>query len=183
MLKFGREITYRPLLVGLAGILVGAFLAKSLGMAFGIITSVGLFIVAVFIYYGINLQLDFSYWTIDNNKIQYYDLSTFPKKVKTIFLTKHTGMETINLSDIKGYTFYGLGDAYKDIGWGIIVGIGQVVASRVLLRANNPRCLVIQTKDGKLITLDLARDYIADSKTMDKKLDQVIKILDKHKFD
>lgn len=174
MITFGKKITFRPIAFGLVlGLFTGSIFS-AFNTITGVIIGLIFFSIVTLGYYGANLELNFSYWQVKDNQIQYYDLTTYSKRVKTIFLMRATKMASIPIDKVQGFGLVGFSRKYQDIGWGIPVSAYQAIESPVLLRIKNPKYLIIKLNTGEKIMLDLTRDFEYNSEDAQAKLDKVI---------
>ncbi|WP_125760472.1 hypothetical protein [Companilactobacillus hulinensis] len=82
MVNFGKKVSTRPIVLGL---LYGIFIGSVFGgfsIILGLVAGITAFIIVAIIYYGINLPFLFNAWSIDDQEIDYYDMSSFWKRIK-----------------------------------------------------------------------------------------------------
>jgi len=173
MLKFGKKITYRPLLISL----LIAFLP---GIAFGDILNsvpIGLgvgflfFLFVFFAYYFPNIPTLFVYWESDKEEIRYCDIYHGANRLLGMIIPAKAKMITIQKSDIKSITAIGnLNSSYK-MPMAIPYTASLAVLSPVLSMIKHPEIIRFNLKDGSSIDLSIARDYTYSRDNTLEKLD------------
>lgn len=178
MLKFGKKVTYRPLLVALAFALIPtvafSFASSNLGLEIG--AAVFLFIICV--YYLPNLPLIFSYWQVDAEDIQYNDLHKLSRRLLAILFPFKNQLLTIHIKDITSITIDGLEKPIEQASFALPYSVPYAIMTPAISMIKNPVTLTFQMNDSQSIELNVSRDYAYNKKETIKKLNQFINSLD-----
>lgn len=178
MLKFGKKVTYRPLLVALAIALIPtvafSFASSNLGLEIG----AAVFLFIIFVYYLPNLPLIFSYWQIDAEDIQYNDLHKLSRRLLAILFPFKNQLLTIHIKDITSVTIDGLEKPIERASFALPYSVPYAIMTPAISMIKNPVTLTFQMNDGQSIELNVSRDYAYNKKETIKKLNQFINSLD-----
>ena len=74
MLKFGKKVTYRPLIISILFTLIPLIPAIKFNWPLAYLLSLVVFSIIFFVYYLFNLPTTFNYWEADVNVIRYNDM-------------------------------------------------------------------------------------------------------------
>ncbi|MFC6176819.1 hypothetical protein ACFQAV_08190 [Companilactobacillus huachuanensis] len=179
MLKFGKKINYRPLLISL---LIAALPAVAAGDSFksfflGLLIGLPFFLYVFFAYYFPNIPTLFVYWTSDTDEIKYCDIQTWKYRLLGMVDPFAAKMVTIKKSDIKLATVIGDLSTNYEMPMAIPFGAGPAVLSPVLSMIHHPDSVVLTLKDNSTIELSVARDYAYSRDDTLDKLDAFFKSL------
>lgn len=178
MLKFGKKVTYRPLLVALAFAFVPTVAFSFGGLTLGLEIGAAVFLFIVLVYYLPNLPLIFSYWQTDSETIQYTDLNKLSHRLLAILLPFKNQLLTIQMNDVQTITIDGLEKPVEQASFALPYSVPYAIMTPAISMIKNPVTLTFQMKDGRSIELNVSRDYAYNKKETIKKLNQFINSLD-----
>lgn len=161
MLKFGKKINYRPLIVSLLtsliiGLLFGLNIDALLGLQVGII----MFLIMFLGHYLIVLPVIFNYWYLDQNKIRYSNIKSIHTRLLMLFFPKMLHLDTIKKNRISSITILGLPQPDINLNSEFVISEEGGFLYNLLLMINEPVKIRILTTDNKTVDLDLSRDFV-----------------------
>ena len=171
MLKFGKKITYRALLISLLiGFLPGSAAGDILNsVPMGLLVGLAFSLYVFFAYYFPNVPTLFVYWTADSDEIRYCDIKSWKNRLLGMVAPFAAKMVTIKKSDIKSATVVGDLSGNFAMPMAIPFSPGVAVLSPVLSMIHHPDLVVLTLKDGSTVDLDVSRDYAySRDNTLDK---------------
>lgn len=162
MLKFGKKVNYRPLLISsltslFVGLLFGLNISSDLGWEVGLI----IFGVMFFGHYLLILPILFNYWNSTDDKICYCDLKSLHKRILPLLFPKTLPLKTVEKEDIHSISILGLPQKDTNLASELIVPEEGGLIYNWILMINQPIIVRLKTYDGRLIDLDLSKDYVA----------------------
>ena len=174
MIRFGKKINLRPLLIGLiVAFIPGSFFYAFFGAWMGLF--VGLcFFAAIFIYYYINSPKVFNYWQFDGENVEYYDMSNSWKPALMILFPHFVKMDSISKEEIKSIKVLGDMNELKKLPSMVPVSNAYNIFSAQMSMMKNPLAIKITTIDGKVINLDISRDYTYDKDKTTQSVDNFL---------
>ncbi|AUI72239.1 hypothetical protein COSHB9_17740 [Companilactobacillus alimentarius] len=173
MIKFGKKINYRPLLISLGISLFVGLIFLMISKLVGLIAFLGVFAIIFGFYYLRSLPIIFNYWEASEDYIQYSDLKKISKRLKAMLVPFPTNLRRIGFTSISTVTIAGDLVAPKNIPTAIPYSGYLAVISPSLSMVNNPVDITFNLNDGTSVTLSVARDLIYQRKSTLKKLDQL----------
>lgn len=179
MLKFGKKLNYRPLLISAAIGLMPGLAANDIfeSPAAGFI-GFAIFFLFIFLgYYLFNVSILFNYWEVDQDQIRYTNMNSYLHRIVMMFLPMTVNHLTkINLQDVASLTVQGTYDKPKGMPFALPFTPYMGILFPILSIAHNPLDVMIKLKNGQSVQLSMARDYIYNSAATFKKLDQLMEI-------
>lgn len=174
MLKFGKKITYRPLLLSLLiAILPGCMAADILeSVPLGIATGAAFFLFVFFAYYFPNIPTLFVYWESENDEIRYCDINTWKYRLLGMIFPPAAKMITVKKSSIKSASVIGDLDHKYQMPMAIPYSGYVAVLSPVLSMVHHPEIIRLTLKDNSILDLSVARDYTYSRDNTLEKLDK-----------
>lgn len=173
MLKFGKKVTYRPLIVS-------AVFGSSLGFIFNqcganmLISSLvglGLFTAIFIIHYLNSSEVLFQYWEADQNEIRYSDLSHASYRLTLMLFPFKNNLTVIKKDQIESITLKeNLNTNSKDMPMALPYSPILAILSPALSMSKNPVDIDIKLKNGNTVELSAARDYIYNKRNTIEKL-------------
>ncbi|KRO00020.1 hypothetical protein [Companilactobacillus kimchiensis] len=162
MLKFGKKVNYRPLLISLStalviGALFGLNISKSLGLKIGAI----MFLLMILGHYLLVLPVLFNYWDSDKTSIHYSDIKKLNHRFLAIFLPITLPIHTIDKAKIISISILGLPQHNPSLSSELIVSEEGGFIYNLILMINDPVKIRLIMTDNSHIDLDLSRDYVA----------------------
>lgn len=170
MLKFGKKVTSRPMLISLSlalivGLLFGLNISKKLGLQMGIIIFIMLFIG----HYFFILPTIFNYWDSEQNFIRYSDIKNWKNRLIAMFFPKHLALRDIPKNQIKIVLILGLPQPKSNLSSKLVVSEESGFMYNLLLMLNEPVKVRLILVNNKTVDLDLSRDYVHNAqKTIGK---------------
>lgn len=174
MLRFGKKVNLRPLIVSIAiaflpGYLFGILFNNLIGLLVGFC-----FFSIVFSYYYVNLPNQFCYWQFDGNNIEYNDINSPFKKLAIMFFPHFYRMSIIKKEQIQSIKLLGNIDTKKNLPFMLPVSNAYSIFSARLSMIKNPIGIEITTVDNNKIYLDASRDYTYNSKKATEKINKFL---------
>lgn len=170
MLKFGKKVNYRPLLVSLGvalivGLLFGLNISKLLGWEIGTI----MFLLMILGHYWLVMPIIFNYWYSTDSTVNYSDINKLSSRLLMIFLPFQLHLKTINKNQITAITLLGLPQRNPNLGSELLVSEEGGFMYNILLMINEPVKVRLGLANGQTIDLDLSQDFVAhQSETLGK---------------
>lgn len=161
MLKFGKKVNYRPMILSILvaltiGLLFGLNISRQLGWALGII----MFLVMFVGHYLIVLPIIFSYWDSVDETIHYSDINQLYKRLFSMFLPKFSPIRTVTKNQIKRINITGLPQCDTSLASDLVVSEEGGFMYNLLLMINDPVIVKLTTKNNQVISLNLSHDYV-----------------------
>ncbi|MFC6176820.1 hypothetical protein ACFQAV_08195 [Companilactobacillus huachuanensis] len=178
MLKFGKKVTYRPLLVSIFFTLIPLSAAIKFNWLTAYLLSILVFSVIFFVYYLSTLPMTFNYWEADHDMIRYNDTHKISNRLQMMLFPFKNQLTTINKQDIQSITVTGKIANPAEITVPLQVTAYYAILTPILSMIKNPIDLELIMKDGQTIKLSVSRDYAYGSKKTIEKLNQFFDSLD-----
>ena len=178
MLKFGKKVTYRPILVSFYYALIPLIAAIYTQWPIMYLVGLAVFLTVLFVYYLPNLPLIFNYWETDEDMIRYNDMTSYKHRISMILLPHKNQLVTINKKDIQSITVTGKINDPNEITTPIQVTGYYAVLTPILSMIKNPITLNLIMKNGQKIELSVSRDFAYNNKKTIEKLNQFFDSLD-----
>lgn len=180
MLKFGKKINYRPMLLSLLIAVLPTIMAANIleSIPLGLVIGVAFFLFVFFAYYFPNIPTLFVYWEANQNEIRYCDINTPKSRLLGMIAPPAAKMITIQKSSIKSATVIGDLDNKYEMPMTIPYSGYVAVLSPVLSMIHHPDTVRLTLKDGSTIDLSVARDYTYSRDNTLEKLDNFFQGLD-----
>jgi len=161
MLKFGKKVSYRPLLFSLfialtVGSLFGLNISQSLGLEIGGI----MFFLMIVGHYLFVMPIIFNYWDSDKSNIHYNDIHKYHLRLLTILIPKLQPIKTIPKQQIAEIDLIGLPQKTPNPSEELVMTEEGGFMYNILLMINEPVKVRIILKNETMIDLDLSRDYV-----------------------
>lgn len=178
MLKFGKKVSYRPILVSLFYSLFTLIVAVYLQVAtmywpaIGFyLASVAIFCAILFGYYLPNLPNSFTYWEADQTTIR-YNAMNYKHRISMMFFPYQNQLTTINKKDIASITVTGDFNNPKNIAYPMDFSLIYAILTPLLSVLKNPITLKLTLKNGQTIELNVSRDFAYSNQKTIAKLNQ-----------
>jgi hypothetical protein len=178
MLKFGKKVSYRPILVSFYFTLIPLIAAIAGHFPIMYLVSLAVFLTVLLAYYLPNLPLIFNYWESDQDTISYNDMTTYKRRISMILVPHKNQLVTINKKDIQSITVTGKINNPDEITTPLEVTGYFAVLTPLLSMLKNPITLNLVMTDGQTIELSVSRDFAYDNKKTIEKLNQFFDSLD-----
>lgn len=178
MLKFGKKVSYRPILVSFYFTLIPLIAAIAGHFPIMYLVSLAVFLTVLLAYYLPNLPLIFNYWEADQDTISYNDMTTYKRRISMILVPHKNQLVTINKKDIQSITVTGKINNPDEITTPLEVTGYFAVLTPLLSMLKNPITLNLVMTDGQTIELSVSRDFAYDNKKTIEKLNQFFDSLD-----
>jgi len=179
MLKIGKKVTFRPLLLSLVLGLLAFLLGKEASSSFGIGLGFGiaLFLLIMLSYYLPNLPLYLSYFETDDKKFSYTNMNSTGHRLAMMFAPSVADKLTdVKWSEVNSVVVTGKGGKEQEVPFALIYTAYLGVISAAILMSRNPMYLHLTLKNGQDLDLSLTRDYVYDSKKAIGELNQILDI-------
>jgi len=174
MLKFGKKITYRPLIISLLLALLPGFILNIIFKPImGILVGTAIFLIFLLGYYWRNVPTLFNYWEVAQDTIGYSDLSNKKECFKLLLAPLSMHLKIIEFSNIKSVTITGELEKVNDMPMAVPYSGYLAVMTAAISMINNPVNIKFDLKDGTSITVSAARDFIYSEKTTITKLNKM----------
>lgn len=156
--KFGKQINYHPIVQSvICGVIVALImLIFQVSMIGVILGGIVIFLLVSFGYYPHYLAYLYGAWEISGDKIYYYDMSTYGRRLKQVFRPTQSEFQAINFEDISEMR--------------VIQNKDQITSKSILGTWYLPELYMpwlrpkyfalVKTWDGKTINLDLSWDQM-----------------------
>ena len=178
MLKFGKKVTYRPLIISILFTLIPLIPAIKFNWPLAYLLSLVVFSIIFFVYYLFNLPTTFNYWEADVNVIRYNDMKKISSRLVMMLASFKNQLTTIKKQDIQSITVNGKLANPDEVAVPLQVTAYYAVLTPILSMIKNPVTLELTMKDGQTISLSVARDYAYSNKKTIEKLNQFFDSLD-----
>lgn len=178
MLKFGKKVTYRPILVSFYFALVPLIAAIASHFSIMYLVSLAVFLIVLLTYYLPNLPLIFNYWEADLDTIRYNDMTSYKRRISLILMPHQNQLVSISKKDIQSITVTGKINNPDEITTPIEVTGYFAVLTPLLSMLKNPITLNLAMKNGQTIELSVSRDFAYNNKKTIEKLNQFFDSLD-----
>ncbi len=179
MLKFGKKITYRPLLLSLLIAILPGIMATNIleSVLYGILIGAVFFLFVFLAYYFPNIPTLFVYWENYKTEIRYCNIYTWKHRLLGMIFPPAAKMVTIKKASIKSVTV--MGDLHKKYEMPMAIPYSGYVAvlSPVLSMIHQPEVIRLTLKNGSTVDLSVARDYTYSRDNTLEKLDKFFKDL------
>lgn len=174
MLRFGKKVNLRPLMVSVAiaflpGYLFGILFSISIGLLTGFC-----FFSAIFLYYYVNLPSQFCYWQFDGKNIEYDDINDSFRRLITMFFPHFYKMSMIKKEQVRSIKLLGNIEDKENLPFMVPVSNAYSLFSTRLSMIKNPTGIEVTTMDNNKIYLDVSRDYTYDNKKTIKKINKFL---------
>ncbi|WP_057880169.1 hypothetical protein [Companilactobacillus kimchiensis] len=179
MLKFGKRVSYRPLIISLLiGLIAGYPTADVLNSGlYGLGVGFVFFCIVFFGYYFLNVPILFVYWDVNSDGIRYYDVDKWNNRLLSMLVPPLSKYTTINKNSIKSITFIGDLDNRFEIPMALPYTAAVGVFTGAISMAHHPDFVRLNLIDGSTVNMSIARDYTySRNKTIDK-LNLLLKVL------
>lgn len=178
MLKFGKRITFRPLIISLAfGIAFGMFGNELANPSIGFITGVFFFLLILLGYYWGTSKTLFNYWEVNQDTVNYRDNDNASNRLLMLIFPTFLNLKTFSKKDIQSVSINGNFNL-KQMPFALIYNAGLGMFSGAISMTNNQVSLSVTLKNGQKIKLDISRDIIYNKKETIEKLNQFLDGLD-----
>ncbi|HIY93336.1 hypothetical protein [Companilactobacillus sp. HBUAS56275] len=176
MIKFGKRVNYRPLIISLVlGLFPGLIFAMvGFGKIPSILVGIGIFLVFFVGYYFRILPVLFNYWEVGNGYVQYINLNKTSARFKALLLPFSVHMKTIDFNSIKSATIKGDLSKLEQEPMAIPYSGYLAVITAVLSIIHNPVDITFELTDGTSITVGAARDMVYGKDKAIKKLEKML---------
>lgn len=176
MLKFGKKINYRPLLVSLCfALIVGLLLGMNLSWNLGLDVGIVMFILILLGHYLLILPVIFNYWDSSKNSIRYSNFKKIHSRFFAMFFPKLESLKTIDKDKIAAITLIGLPQKDFNLTSELIVSEEAGFMYNILLMLNDPVKVRLTMDDATIIDLDLSRDFVKRPENTISKLNLFLK--------
>lgn len=161
MLKFGKKVSYRPLIFSFAialvvGLLLGLNFSWTLGLEVGFVMFLGILIG----HYFLVLPIIFNYWDTYGDVIRYNDIKSFRKRAFAIFFPKFQHLSVISRDNIRSISILGLPQRDSNLASELVLSEEGGFMYNLLLMINEPVKIRLTLADHTSLDLDLSRDYV-----------------------
>lgn len=178
MIKFGKKVSYRPVLVSLFYSLFTLIVAVYLQVATMYLpatafylASLAIFCAILFGYYLPNLPNSFTYWEADQTVIRYNDMN-YKHRISMMFFPYQNQLTTINKRDIASITVEGNLNNPEKIAYPMDFSLIYAILTPLLSVLKNPITLKLTLKNGQIIELNVSRDFAYNNQKTISKLNQ-----------
>lgn len=182
MLKFGKKVSFRPLLVSLAlGLLMGVIFNDILSGSVGFIMGTTFFLLMFLGHYWRASSVLFNYWEVNNGIIKYNDVNSPSNVLLMMLLPLSSPLKSFSVKDIQSITVNGnLKPASTPMAVPFSGSLGLFSGSIAISKGQNSLDVVL--KNGQKVTLDYSRDLAYNQKETLEKLDKFFDSLDSVKI-
>lgn len=161
MLKFGKKLNYRPLLMSLfwallCGSLFGFNISKTLGIRIAII----IFGIIFIGHYLTILPTIFNYWDSSDKFIRYNDKSNPFKRLLIMLIPKLGTYKVIDKKLIRSIQITGLPMTNDLLSSALFVATEGGFLYNLMVMIRYPVKVKLLLKNGQIINLNLSRDYV-----------------------
>jgi hypothetical protein len=161
MLKFGKRINYRPLLVStLSALLIGGLFGFNISHSLGLKVGLIIFTLIFLGHYLLILPVIFNYWDSDSRFIRYNNEINFGKRIFTMIFPGLDKLTVIDKKSIKSITLTGLPMKTNLLSSALVVSTEGGFLYNLLVMMHHPVKLELTLTDGQKISLDLSQDYV-----------------------
>ncbi|CAJ2230538.1 hypothetical protein CPBBRM18_IMEEAPEM_00080 [Companilactobacillus paralimentarius] len=174
MIKFGKRINYRPLMISLVlSLLPGFIISMMLSKVGGLILGIAIFLISFIGYYFRILPVLFNYWEVGSGYVQYIDLNSNSERFKALLLPFSIHEKTIDFNSIKSVTIQGNLSESEEMPMAIPYSGYLAVITAILSIIRNPVDITFTLTDGTVVTVSAARDMVYGKDKAIKKLETV----------
>lgn len=161
MLKFGKRINYRPLLVStISALVIGGLFGFNISHSLGIKVGIIIFTLIFLGHYLLILPIIFNYWDSDAKFIRYNDEINFGKRLFTMLFPKLDKLTVIDKKLIKSITIIGLPMRNGLLASALVVSTQGGFLYNLLVMMHHPVKLELTLTNNQKVFLDLSRDYV-----------------------
>ena len=185
MLKFGKKVSYRPIIVSFSYSLLTLITAIYLQVAtmywpaIGFyLASLAIFSAILFGYYLPNLPNSFTYWESNPTSIRYNNMASYKHRISMMLFPYQNQLTTINKKNIQSITVTGNLTHPKETAYPLDFSLIYAILTPLLSVLKNPITLKMTLKDGQMIELNVSRDFAYNNKKTIEKLNQFFDSLD-----
>lgn len=169
MFKFGKKVSYRPLIIGSAlGLLLGKVTYDVVGAGnsstlqqwfWTILIGAIFFSIIVFFHYLPNYPLEFSYWEVDHDTFKYVDTGRTKNKIISLLIPTINPLTSVSKADIASITL--VGNINKSFEAPMMVPVTAAMGAFYagIAMVHNPNYVRLTLKTGQTIDLSIRRDY------------------------
>ncbi|HIY93342.1 hypothetical protein [Companilactobacillus sp. HBUAS56275] len=159
MLKFGKKLTYRPLLISLFwATLIGGLFGLNISRILGLRIAFIIFLLIFIGHYFTILPIIFSYWDSTDQFIRYSDKSNYFKRLIIMIFPHTEKLKIIAKKDVKTIQITGL-PIKKLISSTLLLSSERGLLYNLMSMLRNPVKLKLILNNGTIITLNLSRDF------------------------
>lgn len=178
MLKFGKKLNYRPLLISLGLAIIFGSIGLILSPVAAGIIGIGVFVVCFFVYYLRSVPVIFQYWEADQDSLRYSDLTHIGHRLFLMLFPFKNHLKVIKTTDIDSITIKGKLDSLTEIPNAIPYSGYLAIMSPAISISQNPVDLIVKLVDGTTVDLSVARDYVYDPKKAIRQLKKLFATLE-----
>ncbi|KAE9564232.1 hypothetical protein LKACC16343_01868 [Companilactobacillus bobalius] len=183
MLKFGKKVSFRPLIVSLImGLVIGfmfsdIFSSGSIGFIFG----TAFFLLVFLGHYWRASSVLFNYWQVNDGTIKYNDVNNPDNVLLMMLLPLSSPLKSFSVKDIQSITVNGdLKQATTPMAVPFSGALGLFSSSIAIAKSQNSLDVVL--KNGQKINLDYSRDFVYNPKETIEKLNKFLDSLNSVKI-
>lgn len=172
-IKFGKEINHGPLI---KSILISALVGcggSLINYKTGLIIFLIILLIMLFVYYPSYLPFLYSYWTLEEHGISYYDMSSYRLKLKMIFKGREADHQFVSYSEINDFEIISADKSYSLADISVFKNQKQPIFTWL----RKPTDLVLKLKNTQ-IKLDVSWDQLHDNKNLKPRLMNAMSFLD-----
>ncbi len=179
MLKFGKKVNFRPLIVSLVfALFLGLISQQTVNTSIGFIVGASVFLLIFLGYYWRMLPTLFTYWETDNNSLNYNQMDNMSDRLLMMLAPLSNQLGKIDFDSIESATITGNLEKTNDMPFALPYSVYLSLLSGILSITRNPINVTFNLKDGSSITLSVARDFIYNREETIDKLDKLFGELD-----
>lgn len=161
MLKFGKKVNYRPLLMSiLMAVLVGLLFGFNISVRLGIEVGSIMFLTVILGHYLLALPVIFNYWDSDSHNIRYVDLRPLHSRMLSILFPKHMPIKVIDKKEISQIDILGLPQHNFPLSSNLVMSEEGGLSYNLFLMINEPIKVRLIMKNNEMIDLDVSNDYV-----------------------
>ncbi|HIY93348.1 hypothetical protein [Companilactobacillus sp. HBUAS56275] len=182
MLKFGKKVSFRPLIVSLAlGLLIGVMVKDIFSGSVGFIFGTTFFLLVFLGHYWRASSVLFNYWQVNDGIVKYNDVNNPGNVLLMMLLPLSSPLKTFSIKDIQSITINGdLKSASTPMAVPFSGALGLFSSSIAIAKSQNSLDVVLN--NGQKINLDYSRDFVYNQKETIEKLDKFLDSLDSAKI-
>lgn len=175
MMKFGKKITFRPLIISLViSLPIGFSIGSGLGVIPGFCLGLLFFLIMYNGYYYSNVPALFSYWEFDGQSIKYANFNDPKSRLLMMSFPIFLSLKQIDIKQISSMELIGANNKRADIQSMIPLSTAYGIFYARISMIKNPLELRVVLNSKETIDLDLSRDYTYKSKETLKKVSTVM---------
>lgn len=161
MLKFGKRLNYRPLLMSLFwALLYGSLFGFNISKTLGIRIAIVVFGIVFIGHYLIVLPTIFNYWDSSDRFIRYNDKSNPFKRLLLMLIPKLNTYKVIDKKLIKSIQITGLPMTNDLLSSALFVATEGGFLYNLMVMMHYPVEVKLLLNNGQIINLNLSRDYV-----------------------